>query len=73
MNEEEKEARRLLVDRLYVGMTRARDLLYLIADERPIENIEKAIRSNRIQDTRPEHVAQEWEERKNDDKQHKSQ
>ena len=64
INEEEKEARRLLVDRLYVGMTRARDLLYLVADERPIENIEEAIRSNHIQDMKSEHVTQEWAEKK---------
>ena len=60
--EEEIEARRLLVDRLYVGMTRARDALYLVADERPIDRIEDAIRKNRVADARPEQVAREWEE-----------
>jgi len=72
MSDEVKESRRLLVDRLYVGMTRARDLLYLVSDQRPIENIEKAIRSNCIEDMRPEHIVQEWEEKKLS-KQHKSQ
>ena len=68
LDEEEIEARRLLMDRLYVGMTRARDLLYLVADERPIDRIEDAIEKNRVLDMKPEQIAQEWESGKNRDK-----
>lgn len=62
LSDEEKEARKLLVDRLYVGMTRARDLLYLVADERPIDRIEEAINNNRIRDLTPARIVQEWED-----------
>ncbi len=31
-----------MLDRLYVGMTRARERLYLVADEVPCEELEKA-------------------------------
>ena len=67
LEEEEIEARRLLVDRLYVGMTRARDSLYLVADERPVDRIEDAIEKNRVLDMKPEQVAQEWKSGKNRD------
>ena len=36
-NEENQEERQLKLDRLYVAMTRARDRLYLIADEDPCD------------------------------------
>ncbi len=42
LGDEEKEARLLQLTRLYVAMTRARDHLYLIADEEPCEEIEAA-------------------------------
>lgn len=38
-SDEEKEARMLDIGRLYVGMTRARDRLFLIADEEPCEEL----------------------------------
>ena len=40
--EEQREARQLDLDRLYVGMTRAKERLYLIADEAPCQEIERA-------------------------------
>ena len=40
--DEEREARQLELDRLYVGMTRAKERLYLIADEAPCPEMEKA-------------------------------
>lgn len=40
--EQEREERQLVLDRLYVGMTRARERLYLVADEAPCEELEKA-------------------------------
>ena len=40
--EQEQEERQLVLDRLYVGMTRARERLYLVADEAPCEELEKA-------------------------------
>ena len=42
LTEEEREARQLDLDRLYVGMTRAKERLYLIADESPCPEIERA-------------------------------
>ena len=36
-----REARLLNLDRLYVAMTRARDRLYLIADEQPCDEIQR--------------------------------
>ena len=42
LTEEEREARQLDLDRLYVGMTRARERLYLIADASPCPEIERA-------------------------------
>lgn len=39
---EVEEERLLNLDRLYVAMTRARDRLYLIADEQPCEEIQRA-------------------------------
>ena len=41
MEEEDQEARLLNLDRLYVAMTRARDRLYLIADEQPCDEIQR--------------------------------
>ena len=40
--DEEREARQLELDRLYVGMTRATERLFLIADETPCPEIENA-------------------------------
>lgn len=40
--DEEREAQQLELDRLYVGMTRATERLYLIADETPCPEIENA-------------------------------
>lgn len=40
--EEEKEHRQLMLDRLYVGMTRARERLYLVSDEAPDPILEPA-------------------------------
>ena len=40
--DEEREARQLDLDRLYVGMTRATERLFLIADETPCPEIENA-------------------------------
>jgi superfamily I DNA/RNA helicase len=40
--DEEREARQLDLDRLYVGMTRAKERLYLIADEGPCPELEEA-------------------------------
>lgn len=40
--EENQEERQLKLDRLYVAMTRARDRLYLIADEDPCHEIQRA-------------------------------
>ena len=40
--EQEQEERQLVLDRLYVGMTRARERLYLVADESPCEELERA-------------------------------
>ena len=48
--EEEKELRQLNLDRLYVAMTRARDRLYLIADEQPCPEIEHARDCGRLDD-----------------------
>ena len=42
-SDEEKEARMLDIGRLYVGMTRARDRLFLIADEEPCEELGAAL------------------------------
>ena len=42
LTEEAREARQLDLDRLYVGMTRAKERLYLIADELPCTEIERA-------------------------------
>jgi len=42
MSDEEKEHRQLQLDRLYVGMTRARRLLYLLADEMPCRELRAA-------------------------------
>ncbi len=42
--EEEAEQRQLNLDRLYVAMTRAKEILYLIADEQPCAEIERAHR-----------------------------
>ena len=39
---EEREARQLDLDRLYVGMTRATERLYLISDEAPCRELERA-------------------------------
>ena len=36
--DEEREVRQLDLDRLYVGMTRAKETLYLVADEEPCPN-----------------------------------
>ena len=41
-SEEEKEARLLQLTRLYVAMTRAKDRLYLLADEEPCQEIDAA-------------------------------
>ena len=43
LTEEEREARQLDLDRLYVGMTRARERLYLIAEEAPGVEIQRAV------------------------------
>lgn len=40
--DEELEARQLDLDRLYVGMTRAKERLYLVADEEPGRELERA-------------------------------
>ncbi len=40
--EEDQEERLLNLDRLYVAMTRAKEWLYLIADEQPCEEIQRA-------------------------------
>ncbi|MCY3775030.1 MAG: AAA family ATPase [Candidatus Aminicenantes bacterium] len=42
--DEEREARQLELDRLYVGMTRAKERLYMIADEAPCPEVENARR-----------------------------
>ena len=42
LTEEEREARQLDLDRLYVGMTRAKERVLLIADESPCLEIERA-------------------------------
>ena len=42
LTKEEREARQLDLDRLYVGMTRAKERLCLIADESPCPEIERA-------------------------------
>jgi len=42
MSDEEKEHRQLQLDRLYVGMTRARRWLYLLADESPCRELRDA-------------------------------
>ena len=42
MEEEDHEERLLNLDRLYVAMTRARDRLYLIADEQPCDEVQRA-------------------------------
>ncbi|MDE0062891.1 MAG: UvrD-helicase domain-containing protein [Gammaproteobacteria bacterium] len=42
LTEEEREARQLDLDRLYVGMTRAKERLYLIADESTCPEIDRA-------------------------------
>lgn len=42
MSDEEKEHRQLHLDRLYVGMTRARRFLYLLADETPCKELRAA-------------------------------
>ena len=44
LTDEMQEVRQLHVDRLYAAMTRARELLYLIADESPCEEIDRARR-----------------------------
>ena len=49
-SEEEEELRQLNLDRLYVAMTRARDRLYLIADEQPCPEIEHARDRGRLDD-----------------------
>ena len=41
--EEEREHRQLMLDRLYVGMTRARERLYLVSDEAPDPILEPAL------------------------------
>ena len=41
-SDEEKEVRQLRLDRLYAAMTRARDRLYLFADEEPCDEIAAA-------------------------------
>ncbi len=43
LTQEQREARQLDLDRLYVGMTRARELLYLFSDESPCPEIERAL------------------------------
>ena len=43
LSDEKKEARMLDIGRLYVGMTRARDRLFLIADEEPCEELGAAL------------------------------
>lgn len=40
--DEEREVRQLDLDRLYVGMTRAKETLYLVADEEPCPELDKA-------------------------------
>ena len=40
--EQEQEERQLVLDRLYVGMTRARERVYLVADESPCKELENA-------------------------------
>ena len=40
--EQEQEERQLVLDRLYVGMTRARERLFLVADESPCKELESA-------------------------------
>lgn len=40
--DEEREDRQLDLDRLYVGMTRAKERLYLIADEAPFRELDEA-------------------------------
>ena len=42
LTEEEREARQLDLDRLYVGMTRAKERVFLVADESPSPEIERA-------------------------------
>lgn len=42
MEQEDLEERLLNLDRLYVAMTRAKDRLYLIADEQPCDEIQRA-------------------------------
>lgn len=42
LTEEEREARQLDLDRLYVGMTRAKERVFLISDESPCPEIERA-------------------------------
>ncbi len=41
--DQDSESRQLELDRLYVAMTRARELLFLIADEEPCEEIRQAL------------------------------
>ena len=54
-SEEEMEQRQLNIDRLYVAMTRAMEMLYLIADEQPCPEIEGA--RNHFADEREEPLA----------------
>lgn len=42
LTDEEKERSQLHLDRLYVAMTRARDLLYLVSSELPCEEVARA-------------------------------
>ena len=42
LTEEDQEERLLNLDRVYVAMTRAKERLYLIADEQPCEEIQRA-------------------------------
>ncbi|MDE0461751.1 MAG: hypothetical protein OXH93_05065, partial [Caldilineaceae bacterium] len=41
--DQDLESRQLELDRLYVAMTRARELLVLVADEEPCEEIRRAL------------------------------
>lgn len=50
--ERDDEQRQLNLDRLYVAMTRARERLYLIADEQPCEEIE-SVRNRFFKEYRP--------------------
>ena len=49
-SDEEKELRQLNLDRLFVAMTRARDRLFLIADEQPCVEIERARDQGKLED-----------------------